>query len=296
MKSVLSSTALVLALSSPAFAEQHGGMFVIAPEENVLRASELVGARLYTSENDIAEDQMGLSDEWDDVGEISEIVMGQDGQVDFIVADIGGFLGLGEKPIAVSLDQLQFISDGEGADDWFVVLRAAQADLENAPDFEGWNAEQAAGNAGQKTEQMAGNTDSAAGATLVPQNDAERADQNADTEQMTAENQRIGEDPSDDGYMTVDSGELTADDLTGVHVFDNTGERIGEIGELVLTADGKGIEEAIIDVGGFLGMGEKPVAVAIGEMQLQREGEGGELRVTMPMSKEELEGLPRHEG
>jgi len=69
---------------------------------------------------------------------------------------------------------------------------------------------------------------------------------------------------------------------------------VGEIGELLLAEDGK-IESAVINVGGFLGMGEKPVAVTFEELQLLR-NEDGELRVYIDATKENLEAQPEYQG
>ena len=400
MKSILSSTALVLALSAPAFAQQDG-MFVTAPEENVLRASELVGARLYVSETEVSQDQAGMDQNWQDAGEISEIAMGRDGQVDFIVADIGGFLGMGEKSVAVSGDQLQFVADGENAGEWFIVVTAAQADLENAPEFEGFDsmqamasgsqnatqtagqgdgggqmetagtdtATQSTGGAGQGTGQatasaerqatddnnltaqvgqdsgnqttetetetaQAGNQSGGAGTTTETGTETETAQAGspsgeagttAETETETAQVETEGDAelvPTDgtqteqaqseeemqqdtaqaegsmaqEGYTMVDPTTLTAEDLTGRRVFDGSGEVVGDVGDLVLGSDGQTIEQAVIDVGGFLGIGEKPVAISIDELSIQRQEEGGELRVTVPMSKQEMKDQPRYEG
>lgn len=41
------------------------------------------------------------TDQWQDVGDISDVVFSSDGQIKGIVADIGGFLGLGEKQVFV---------------------------------------------------------------------------------------------------------------------------------------------------------------------------------------------------
>ncbi|APH74036.1 PRC-barrel domain-containing protein [Aquibium oceanicum] len=50
----------------------------------------------------------------DNVGEIGDIVLGQDGQIDAFIIDVGGFLGIGEKEVAVGMDQLEFLTDEDG--------------------------------------------------------------------------------------------------------------------------------------------------------------------------------------
>ena len=38
----------------------------------------------------------------------------QDGKVDAVIIDVGGFLGVGEKPVAVGFDKLAFMADKDG--------------------------------------------------------------------------------------------------------------------------------------------------------------------------------------
>ncbi len=138
MKVLFASTAIALGLAAPGFAQtampMEGG-FVGGIENQALRASDLLGARLYVTEADV--DLVGgLSPDWDDVGEISDIIVGGGGDIDAVLVDIGGFLGLGERTTAVDMDSLQFVSDGPDADDFFVVLTGNRAALEAAPEFD----------------------------------------------------------------------------------------------------------------------------------------------------------------
>ncbi|GGF66039.1 hypothetical protein GCM10011402_17740 [Paracoccus acridae] len=103
-----------------------------------MSAETFIGKRLYASEADVDTNAtINEADEnWDDIGEISDLVLSQDGQVKAVLTDIGGFLGLGERTVAVSMDQLQVIRDGDSEDEYFIVFTANQEALENAPEFE----------------------------------------------------------------------------------------------------------------------------------------------------------------
>jgi len=48
------------------------------------------------------------------IGKIGDVVLSADNQVDAIVVDVGGFLGLGAKPVAVGMDNLKFMNDKDG--------------------------------------------------------------------------------------------------------------------------------------------------------------------------------------
>jgi sporulation protein YlmC with PRC-barrel domain len=78
--------------------------------------------------------------------------------------------------------------------------------------------------------------------------------------------------------------------LVGQSVYNNANEKVGDINDLILGADGK-ISHAVIGVGGFLGLGEKLVGVAFGDLNLNREADGS-LRVTIDSTKEALQNAP----
>jgi hypothetical protein len=78
--------------------------------------------------------------------------------------------------------------------------------------------------------------------------------------------------------------------LVGLGVYNQANERVGDINDLILGPDGK-ISNAVIGVGGFLGMGEKLVAIAFSDLQLNRDADGT-MRVTVNSTKEALESAP----
>lgn len=78
--------------------------------------------------------------------------------------------------------------------------------------------------------------------------------------------------------------------LVGLSVYNKANEKVGDINDLILAPDGK-ISNAVIGVGGFLGMGEKLVAVAFSDLQLNRDADGS-MRVTINSTKEALDSAP----
>ena len=93
----------------------------------------------------------------------------------------------------------------------------------------------------------------------------------------------------------ADGEYLTTEKLTGAKVYDTNDEWIGDVGALIMTADGK-ITDAVIDVGGFLGMGEKPVALKLSDIDILRNETGNDVRVYVSMTKDQLKELPRFDG
>ena len=79
------------------------------------------------------------------------------------------------------------------------------------------------------------------------------------------------------------AGGVSADALIGAEVMDPSGNEIGEVQDLIIGNDNK-IEKAIVEVGGFLGVGSKTVAVEIAQLKPTGKKKG----YITAMTKEEL--------
>jgi sporulation protein YlmC with PRC-barrel domain len=86
------------------------------------------------------------------------------------------------------------------------------------------------------------------------------------------------------------NNEMRASKLIGMSVYNANNERIGEVNEILLDNTGK-VAAVIVGVGGFLGLGERNVAVAFNGIQMQRE-DGGDMRLTVNTTKESLTAAP----
>ena len=77
---------------------------------------------------------------------------------------------------------------------------------------------------------------------------------------------------SKDANKTVmlKQGEWRGSKLTGLAVYNNNDERVGEINELIVGKDGK-LESVVLGVGGFLGIGEHDVAVPFSRVKFVEE-------------------------
>jgi hypothetical protein len=93
-------------------------------------------------------------------------------------------------------------------------------------------------------------------------------------------------------YAIVDVTTMGTDELIGASVYSYDNDNLGEIGEIVLADDGK-TDAIIIDVGGFLGIGEKPVAVAFEDLEF-RADENGTLYVYTQFTEEQLESAAEY--
>jgi hypothetical protein len=94
------------------------------------------------------------------------------------------------------------------------------------------------------------------------------------------------------GQIVVqDANTILTRDLIGQTVYAPDKAKIGSISDLILSKDSKTVEGFVIGVGGFLGLGEKSVALKLDRLQMIPDGENG-LRLMMDVKKDELSNAP----
>ncbi|MCE6961667.1 PRC-barrel domain-containing protein [Cereibacter sphaeroides] len=96
-----------------------------------------------------------------------------------------------------------------------------------------------------------------------------------------------------EGFSLYAGEPMTAEDLQDADVFSMNDESVSNISDFVLAEDGK-IEQVIFDVGGFLGIGARNVAVPFEDLKIYTNQDQSDVRVYVPMSRDELEALPEY--
>ena len=86
-------------------------------------ASKIIGQPVYD----------GKAKDSNNLGDIKDLVLGENGQVAAVVVGVGGFLGIGEKQVAVDFGALQFVVADDNTERY--VLQTTKDELTNAPDF-----------------------------------------------------------------------------------------------------------------------------------------------------------------
>ncbi|EFM59919.1 PRC-barrel domain-containing protein [Brucella sp. BO2] len=259
MKRLLATTALAAMVALPAFAQggtpiftgekQHqpvtskNGYFVASPGQ--LLTSDFIGQPVYN----------GPSDDADNIGTVNDIILGADGTPQAMVIGVGGFLGVGEKDVAIGCNHFSWI-DKSGGTRWLMV-DADKEQLEKAPVF-----------------------DRNAAFTA---NGASRAAEKTVTTKKTS---RV----IPEGMKPIANEGLSAEKLIGAMVYDADETKIGTIGDVLMSADGQ-TEAFVVDVGGFLGINSKPVAISIANLDVAT-GKDGKLSVFTQFTKKDLQAQP----
>lgn len=74
------------------------GQFMTKMEANHIMASDLIGTKVVSANNE-------------SIGDINDVILDRNGQIMAAVVGVGGFLGIGEKDVAVPFASLEFMSD-----------------------------------------------------------------------------------------------------------------------------------------------------------------------------------------
>lgn len=101
-----------------------GSVGSIQPKEGQVLASAFMGETVYENEKADAAT----------VGKVSDLVLAPDGKIEAIVVGVGGFLGVGEKDVAVSPDQLKAAVRSDGKT--WLIMKASKDQLNAAPAFD----------------------------------------------------------------------------------------------------------------------------------------------------------------
>ena len=94
MKRTLAAALAASALLTMPLAAQTG-KFVTQEKSDQWRASKLVGVNVYNQSND-------------KIGDIREVIVDKSGKADAVVIGVGGFLGIGQKDVAVAFSDLKW--------------------------------------------------------------------------------------------------------------------------------------------------------------------------------------------
>ena len=127
----LTAMALILATATatPALAEAAKMLPPVLTEQT----QDQVLSNQYIGTEIVARAPEGM----ESVGEVSDLLLDRDDKLIGVIVDVGGFLGIGEKPVGLSWASLtKQMKDGE----MMLVTDLTKAELEEAPEFKSLSA------------------------------------------------------------------------------------------------------------------------------------------------------------
>ena len=91
-------------------------------------------------------------------------------------------------------------------------------------------------------------------------------------------------------HQPLTVNELVEDSLDDAVIYGPEDEKIGSVSHL----HGVGpTAQVIVDVGGFLGIGAKPVALPVSQLNFMRDDDGN-VHATTTLTKDQVKALPEH--
>ncbi|AZO28521.1 MULTISPECIES: PRC-barrel domain-containing protein [Mesorhizobium] len=224
---------------------------VVAPVTDGSLVSKIMGATVYDS----------TADDATKIGKVNDIVLDKGGKAKLIVIGVGGVLGVGEKNVAYDFNKIEWV-DKKG--ERWLVAKTTKEELQAQPNFD---------IKAYETASASNNTQPAASTAnqTAPAKTDQTATASIDKSTLTA----------------MPSDKISAANLIGTNVYGADDAKVGEIGDVILTGDKK-VDAIIVDVGGFLGIGEKKVAVGMENLKFMTDKNGNRYLYTN-FTKDQLE-------
>jgi len=217
----------------------------------------------------LASDLIGMkvvTQKGESLGKIEDVVVHPGGEPSYAVLSFGGWLGMGDKLFAMPWSVLRTVEPNSAKKDSAssLVLPLDKERLKNAPGFD------------KKNWPILANPDWTKDVDTFYAGDV-----NPNTKK-----------PVD---AAVRGSVITwrTTELKGSDVKTPTGEKLGDLKEVAIDSNGR-VSFVAVSVGGFLGMGDRLVAVPWDSLTFSLAGEKGDTRlISLASTKKHLEGAPQ---
>lgn len=125
MKFIAPMAFVAVALAAPLAGAQPAttSTFMTSQNLNHFSASEMIGSVVYGQNNT-------------NIGDVNDVLVSKDGKAQLVVIGVGGFLGVGEKNVAVPVSALQITPTSNGDDIAKISSNFTKDQLEKAPIFQ----------------------------------------------------------------------------------------------------------------------------------------------------------------
>ena len=116
--SALALTIATTGLTTGAMAQDYGmkSTEMSGMQGDLIRSRDITGGNVYTTNeaNDEGWDNANTYDavgaDWNEIGEIEDLILSKDGQLIGIVAEVGGFLDIGDKHVTISIEDASLVA------------------------------------------------------------------------------------------------------------------------------------------------------------------------------------------
>ncbi|MCA9223064.1 MAG: PRC-barrel domain-containing protein [Planctomycetales bacterium] len=222
------------------------------------------------------------------IGEIEDLVVRTDsGDIAYAALSFGGFLDIGDKLFAVPWKSLHVKARGENNDDTYLVFNIDKTRLENAPVFDQRDRPDVANSAWQKSIDDFYQDDVPA-INNRSDNDRPRAtDRNTDDRGVEVDVNRNGisvrtngandnivrdDQPNRlrEGKLATNPHAMRVSELDDLDIQNAAQKELGSIDDVVIDTQRGRIDYAVVSFGGFLGFGDKLVAVPWKSMMVKQ--------------------------
>jgi sporulation protein YlmC with PRC-barrel domain len=247
------ASAVALALLGPSFATEKPDGAAERAASPMTRQTTQVDAQKM-----IGRELLNASD--DKIGSIDSVMLGREGKVQAVIVNVGGFLGLGERNVAINWADIRVSQDGKK-----VTTALTRDQLKALPEYH--------------------YADDTRRGTAFDATDARGRRNAGDTAAAR---------PADKNAPVVDASPMLAyksQSIVGAKVVNVHGDTVGEVKELLILANGM-VRGALMSVGGFLGIGERDVAVEWSDLTIARDGK--DIRVMVKLNNDQLKALPEY--
>jgi sporulation protein YlmC with PRC-barrel domain len=281
------SAAVATALTSIAYAQTPAPLTPAPQTSNQLTNNSAQSAPVANYYKQSVYDESGNK-----IGEINDVIMGRDNKIEGFVLAVGGFLGAGEKDVVVPFNAVKSTQNNGNVR---LTMNTTKDQLEKAPAFKFDNtfAQVTPQNPAERNpfdRNPAERTPADRTAAERAQADRNAADRNAaDRNAAQRTTTGLGTPGSVQALSSLPPNTITIGNFYKKNVYDRNDSKIGEISDVLINNDGK-IDGFIVSVGGFLGIGEKNVAVPFNAVKATQRN--GSWWLTMDSTKDQLEKAP----
>lgn len=248
--------------------KENRGYLSSAPT-NGMRASSLIDAEVKTTGDE-------------DMGTVSDLIIDKNGEIVAVVVGVGGFLGMGEKDVAIGWGHVT--KSGTG-DDQELKIDVTRESLRAAPSFDARKSALRSAEADQDRDQstLRARSDRTRQSDTLAATDPQRS---RDQSGMHDNQSRMN---AQDYIDSVPVNGVQASNLIGAEVKTTGNENVGPVSDLIIDDKGQ-VVAVLVGVGGFLGMGERDVA--IGWDDVTRSGTADEPQLRINATREKLRSAP----